>query len=181
MTNKMNKVFRRLFTLLIIVWFSFMVFSYLVNNFEYNTTRSFPLGLYKKNSKDLERNDLVLFCPAYSKYMSFAEENGYWTGLKKKCGTTPQFLKKIIGLPYDNISITLDGVFVNDLKIKNSEPLKAILSDTIFINYEKDFQLQINEYFLMSDYNSKSYDSRYFGVVKRSEIKIVVEPFYNFK
>ena len=111
---------------------------------------------------------------------SYSERNGYWKGLQNKCGDTPRYLKKVVGVSGDNISVTFSGVYINKEKIINSEPLKRILSDEIFINYEKNFKLKKDEYFLMSDYNPMSYDSRYFGVIKKSDINTVVVPFYNF-
>ncbi len=180
MTSRNKRILTRIAIVLMIVILVFTILLYFKNNFEYNITNSLPLGLYKVIDKDIERNDLVVFCLKYDKYMKFAEEQGYFQGLDKKCGRTPQFIKKAMGLPSDNIRINMNGVFINNIRVENSEASQIILSDKIFDSYEKEFQLEADEYFLMSDYNSMSYDSRYFGTVKKSEIKKVVEPFYNY-
>ena len=178
---KSKRRLKRLLIVLIIVSIFSIAFLYLIKNYVYNASNSFPIGLYKKINKDVARSDFVLFCPELTVFMVFAKKNGYWKGFQNKCGDTPEYLKKVVGVPGDNISVTYSGVYINKEKIINSEPLKRILSDEIFINYEKDFKLKKDEYFLMSDYNPMSYDSRYFGVIKKIDINTVVVPFYNFK
>ena len=180
MTSRNRRVLKRTAILLVIIFFIFTVLSYFRNNFEYNVTNSLPQGFYKVVYKEIERNDLVVFCLKDNKYIKFAEEQGYFQGLSKKCGTTPQFIKKAMGLPRDNITINKSGVFINNIRVRNSEASEVILKDKLFDSYEKEFQLASDEYFLMSDHNPMSYDSRYFGTVKKSEIKKVVEPFYNY-
>ena len=89
-------------------------------------------------------------------------------------------MKKAVGLPGDDIFITCSGVYINKRKIKNSEPYEKILSDKIFQNYFKHIKLQDKEYFLMSDYNKLSFDSRYFGIVKKEKILYKVFPLFTY-
>lgn len=154
----------------------FMALNYGVNFFEFNATKSLPRGFYLKVKKTLNKNSIVVFCPPYNDFLKFAKKKGYWQNLNKSCGYTPKYMKKIIGVPGDNITITLQGVFANNIKIKNSEPVLKILSDKIFKNYEKEIQLKNDEYFLMSDSNQHSFDSRYFGSIKKNQIKNEVKP-----
>lgn len=148
-------------------------------NFEINKTLSLPTGIYHiSRDKNIKRNDIVVFCPPYNEFLKFAEKQGYWHNLTLACdNTTPKYMKKVIGIPYDEIIINLSGVYINSIKIKNSEPCKEILSDKIFKNYSKHITLKNNEYFLMSDYNQLSYDSRYFGIVNKEDILYKVTPF----
>lgn len=149
-------------------------------NFELNTTESMPKGLYYVLSNtELARNDMVTFCPPYNEFLKFAERQGFWGDLKKICNRqTPKYMKKIVGIPGDSISVFYSGVYVNNVKIANSEAYTKILSDKIFAGYEKKFVLKSDEYFLMSDYNPLSFDSRYFGVIKREQIISSVNPFF---
>lgn len=156
----------------------FILWCYLLTFIQFNVTGSLPRGVYLKTNRPLVKNALVTFCPPYDHYFEFAERNNFWKGLDKPCGKTPRYMKKIVGVPYDNVSVTFDGVFINNVKIKNSEPVKKILSDKIFQDYEKQFLLKENEYFLMSDYNNHSFDSRYFGVIHADKIKNVVIPLW---
>lgn len=148
-------------------------------NFEINKTLSLPTGIYHiSRDKNIKRNDIVVFCPPYNDYLKFAEKQGYWNGLKLECNnTTPKYMKKVVGIPNDEIIINLSGVYINKTRITNSEPNHQILSDKIFQNYLKHIKLKNNEYFLMSDYNQLSYDSRYFGIVNKGDILYKVIPF----
>lgn len=148
-------------------------------NFEINKTDSLPHGIYHISNNDIiKRNDIVVFCPPYNEFLKFAEKQGYFGNLELVCdNVTPKYMKKIVGLPGDDIYISLSGVYVNKIKIKNSEPYKEILSDKIFHNYSKHIILKDNEYFLMSDYSQLSFDSRYFGIITRDKFLYKVTPF----
>lgn len=149
--------------------------------FEINKSKSLPQGIYHISNETIKRNDIVVFCPPQNEFLEFAKNQGYWGNLKLACNNkTPKYMKKIVGIPYDNITVSLTGVYVNNHKIKNSEPYKKILSDKIFKNYSKSITLKDNEYFLMSDYSNLSFDSRYFGIVKESDILYKVIPFITY-
>lgn len=109
--------------------------------------------------------------------MKFAEQNGFWGNISKSCGKTPKYLKKALGLPFDKILITDDGVFVNNELIANT---KIILKNKAY-NKNKEFILKSDEYFMLSDYNKHSYDSRYFGIIKKYQVKKEVVPLIIFK
>ncbi len=151
-------------------------------NFEINRTESLPLGIYHISSDEtIRRNDIVVFCPPYNEFLEFAEKQGYFGKLKLVCDNkTPKYMKKAVGLPGDDIFITAAGVYINKRKIKNSEPYEKILSDKIFQNYFKHIKLQDKEYFLISDYNKLSFDSRYFGIVKKEKILYKVFPLFTY-
>lgn len=151
-------------------------------NFEINKTESLPAGIYHIcRNNVISRNDIVVFCPPYNDFFKFAEKQGYWGGLELVCSNqTPKYMKKAVGIPGDNIVINLSGVYINNNKIKNSEPYQKILTDKIFHNYSKNITLKDNEYFLMSDYNRLSYDSRYFGIITKQDILYKVKPFILF-
>lgn len=152
-----------LFIVLLIIILN-VIFSF----FTINYSNSFPVGLYfNRNFEKIERNKLYIFCPKYDEKMQFAEQNGFWGSIDKSCGKTPKYLKKALGLPKDKIIITNEGVYINDRLIPNT---KLILKEQAY-NKNKEFVLKDNEYFMLSDYNTYSYDSRYFGIIKKSQIK----------
>lgn len=173
-----------LYSIYIILFFSIIIFAiYGHYNFEINNTDSLPRGIYHiSNDNIIKRNDIVVFCPPKNEFLEFAKLNGYWGNLKLVCDNiTPKYMKKVVGLPGDNIIINSYGVYINNKKIKNSEPYKDILSDKIFKNYSKKIKLKDKEYFLMSDYNKLSFDSRYFGIVKKEDIIYKVFPLFTYK
>lgn len=80
----------------------------------------------------------------------------------------PQITKRIIGLPGEHVEVKGFDFFINGEKI-----------DTSFIKYntEKPVSLPFNdivlgkdEYFLIGDNQEVSYDSRFFGPIKYSDI-----------
>ena len=75
-------------------------------------------------------------------------------------------------MPYDKVIIKDNGVYINGQLISNTE---IILKNKAY-NKELEFILETDEYFMLSDYNKYSYDSRYFGVIKKHQIKKEVVP-----
>lgn len=139
-----------------------------------NLTPSYPVGIYlnKNITTGISRNKYYTFCPAYNEYMKFAEQHGFWMNIDKSCGDTIKYLKKALGVPGDKVFISTDGVYINDNLIPNTE---LVLKDPLF---KKDisFNLKDNEYFMLSDYNKYSYDSRYFGIIRKDQILKEVIP-----
>lgn len=167
-----NQITIRLIKYILILILLIFILNIIFLFFTVNYSNSFPIGLYfNKNIKHIDRGKLYIFCPDYDEKMKFAEQNGFWQNIDKSCGKTPKYLKKALGLPFDKILITDEGVYINDKLIMNTE---LILKDKI---YRKDeFILKSDEYIMLSDYNKYSYDSRYFGVIKLHQIKKEVIP-----
>lgn len=79
-------------------------------------------------------------------------------------GRKVDFIKRIIGLPGDSVSVHGGSVFVNGDKIIES-----------YINVptqgEEDLKLANDEYFVFGDNRGASSDSRVFGPIKRSSMR----------
>ena len=73
-------------------------------------------------------------------------------------------IKRIIGMPGESVSIKNNKIYVNDEEIDNSFAY-GTTSD-----YDK-ITLGDDEYFILGDNRLISKDSRYFGPVKKEEIK----------
>ncbi len=152
-----------------------------------NTTISYPLGLYKSHhisgTGDLTylKGELVLFCPDQSNItVQFADSNNYlqhggFCGVKM----VAPFIKKVVGIPGDTVEITEKGVYVNSILLENSRRVNRHLKKLSFRdNFVK--VLGRSEYWIMSDYDIRSFDSRYFGAVKRDQIKKRITPLLLF-
>lgn len=75
-------------------------------------------------------------------------------------------IKRVIGLPGETVELTLDGVYVDGVK----------LSDDVGVVYE-EYQITLgdNEYFVLGDNRINSRDSREFGAVTIDQITGLAE------
>lgn len=83
-------------------------------------------------------------------------------------GTT--YVKRIIGIPGDRISITPDAVILNGHKL--TEPYISVVEPSAPENISvlPTITLKANQYFVMGDNRQDSVDSRVFGYVPRANI-----------
>ena len=105
------------------------------------------LLLYYRMQDEYIRNDLVLMKRDGSKYVG-----------------------RIIGMPGDTVEITE----TNTVKINGSDIVETeILYPTKPISEATSYPLTLgeDEYFLLGDHRESAKDSRYFGAVKRNELK----------
>lgn len=134
--------------------------------YRYNSTPSYPIGLYKVDKTDVKisRGKLILICPPDTKFFHKANANGYVAKGFCPSGFEP-LIKKIAGIPGDDIFIN-KSVYINGIK----QP-KSRVYDRDPRGYKlkhppkKAYHLKKNQLFLLSDYNKRSFDSRYFGPV----------------
>jgi signal peptidase I len=100
---------------------------------------------------------------------------------------TVDYIKRVIGLPGEEISLKNGRVFINDKALDET----PYLNDSIyteggdFLQEQGSFRIPDEHYFTMGDNRSGSYDSREFGTIAREKVKgkvfIVYFPFSNFR
>lgn len=78
-------------------------------------------------------------------------------------------VKRVIGLPGDEIEIRGNQVYINGKIIK-----KEYQKKTTFAGKGESIILKKDEYFLLGDNRNHSYDSRSYGSVSRKEIKGII-------
>ncbi|SEK65082.1 signal peptidase I [Butyrivibrio sp. ob235] len=66
------------------------------------------------------------------------------------------FVKRIIGLPGDNVSFTDGNVYINGLLLAED-----YLSEDVLTYCDKEFKVPADSYFLLGDNREYSFDSRY--------------------
>jgi type IV secretory pathway protease TraF len=120
---------------------------YLLTHFTLNGTASEPIGFYRITNKPLARDALVL--------------------LKDP-------LKRLVGVPGDEIRMAPKGVYVNGQLIPNS----AVPPGSPYPHYQYgSFKLGPDQYFVLGNH-PRSWDGRYEGPIPGSLIASTVQPFW---
>lgn len=163
-------------TLLIIILFLFIIiYSIKKGKFILNTTSSFPLGLYKITPKEhYQKRDLVSFCATPNPTIERMIKEGYTQPNPNCPNHTPQLLKKIVALEDDNVTIE-SSVKINNQPLKNSHLFRRDSRGNL-LHIQPSQRIKRGFFWAMSDYNEKSYDSRYFGQIPLENIIGVATP-----
>jgi len=143
-----------------------------------NTTSSYPRGIYRMTNDPIEKGSLVIFCPPDNAAIRQAYERGY-IGAGFCPGGYEYMIKKIMAAKNDHVQISVVGVSVNGALLPNSKPMDADLEGRQLLHINTDIAtLDDHSVLLMSDYNPKSFDARYFGLVDKSQIISTINPLW---
>lgn len=88
-------------------------------------------------------------------------------------GETDKLIKRVIGLPGDEVDLIDQVVYINGEPIDESMYINlAEVQQGVLPNYSVTFPFKVpdGQYFLMGDNRGNSLDSRYFGAVPREDI-----------
>jgi conjugative transfer signal peptidase TraF len=141
----------------------------------YNATPSLPEGIYWKVNAPLERGAYVRFCPPDIALIAEAKKRGYIDA--GYCpGDYMPLMKRVAALRGDVVEFRADGVAVNGRLLARSAPRQADPSGRPLPQLRGTVVVGPTQALMMSSYNAGSFDSRYFGLVERSQVKDVVRP-----
>lgn len=147
-----------------------------VLGFRINTSDSIPRGLYRLMTEDRLKNHYILFCPDKRDAFQTAYERGY-LGFGFCPGGTGYLMKKVVAVSGDRVSSTKEGVYVNGRlqdfsKPKSKDALFRLLPQWRISNY----RLKEGEMLVMTDQSEWSFDGRYYGLIRQSQIKGLLMP-----
>src|SRR4051794_10650184 len=133
-----------------------------------NYSPSLPVGLYVVASD--HSADLVEFCPT-EPYASLAAERGYRSVGSCPDGGAP-LMKPIAAQPGDIVEISSRGFAVNGKELPNSAPLNVDTDGRSLQHWPfGKYRVETGTVWVISSYNRRSLDSRYFGPVKENRIR----------
>ena len=129
-----------------------------------NTSVSLPVGLYKMSSK----GSFVEFCP--DDYGLSAVRHYRAKGVCPD-GAAP-LLKPVVGKAGDQIIVRPTGVAVNGRLLPQTAPLSRDSEGRPLTHWPfGSYTVARGMLWVASSYNSRSYDSRYFGPVAESTVR----------
>ncbi|MFJ4157208.1 conjugative transfer signal peptidase TraF [Pseudomonas sp. NPDC089752] len=141
-----------------------------------NVTSSFPPGIYWVVDKAPEKGDLVMFCPPQQPVFDLAHTRGYLSS--GPCpGGYMRMIKRLVGVPGDDVLIVPEGVSVNGrLQVRSQPLLQDPSGRRMPLPSSTHFRLGNGEVLMLSDYSRLSFDGRYFGAVPQAQLDEVVRP-----
>ena len=173
----MSKIRRRRFVKFVAFYMVLMAIVAIgfMQGYRINTTPSYPIGIYKLNQSvsELRVGDLVAFCPRKEGVFKFSSERGYLERGICESGLEP-LVERIVAKPGDEV-IVEDSVSVNGVAQVNSI-LKAKDIDGRDIPRAESQSIEQGKFFVMSEHNPNSFDSRYFGPIPSDWIYARAEP-----
>jgi conjugative transfer signal peptidase TraF len=85
-------------------------------------------------------------------------------------------IKRILAAKNDRVSIAPEGVFINGAMVPNSAQVPTDTAGRLLPAYRAELSLDQSQVLLLSDYNGRSFDARYFGPVGAGQIRGVIAP-----
>jgi conjugative transfer signal peptidase TraF len=142
-----------------------------------NLTPSLPLGFYITSHSSNAR--LVEFCPQ-GNAASISLSRQYRTAGACRDGGAP-LLKPAVAFPGDKVEVSANGIRVNGQLLANSagrfrDHLQRPLDPWPYGTYK----VEPGTVWVVSSFNSYSFDSRYYGAIPDSAIRHHLRPLWTF-
>lgn len=158
------------------VLFTIGIFGAWIAGYRVNVTPSYPLGIWRlEANRSITQGSLVLLCPPDTPL--FQEAKGFGVLRAGGCrGGYAPLLKRLAAGPGDFVEVREEGVSVNGRLIPNSRPLQHDSQGKTLPRTEDRGWVPEGEAWLLSDFNPRSFDSRYFGPVSMAQIQGTMVP-----
>lgn len=143
----------------------------------FNATASVPTGLYWISSDP--RAEFVEFCPP-EPFGTLSVMRGYRSRSGGSCpdGGVP-LLKPIVARSGDVVEISPRGMSVNHTPVPNTAPKSLDTASRLLVPWPYGrYEVGPDKTWVASSYNSRSFDSRYFGPITEDAIKHRLQPIW---
>jgi conjugative transfer signal peptidase TraF len=138
-----------------------------------NASPSLPIGLYVVDSGS--NSQLVEFCPSQP-YAALANSRRYRDAGRCSDGGTP-LLKPIVAREGDEVVVTAQGVSINGSQLPNSAARTRDTAGRPLTPWPfGTYRVQAGTMWVVSSYEARSFDSRYFGPIRQSQVLDHVRP-----
>ncbi len=136
-----------------------------------NLTGSLPVGLYVAVGGAPARGTLVLVCLP-PQIAAFASARGYVPRGGACPGGVVPIGKRVSAIAGDTVTVTPTGLLVNGAPVPNSQALNADRTGRPLHGVAVGcYHVGRDELWVLSSYSRLSFDSRYFGAVRLSEVR----------
>lgn len=134
-----------------------------------------PRGLYVKSHSlnFISQGDIVSICLP-EPYKNLGLRNHY-IEKGRACTNSEPLLKQVIAVPGDNVELADDHIIVNS-KVYNYQTLYLDSYSRPLSVFPRGTYSNLDAYWLIGTHDPKSWDSRYWGPVKKQQILAVLKP-----
>lgn len=160
----------------ILIIFIGIILKYSGFNYIINVSPSLPEGIYSLSSidREIQEGDFIVFL------IPEKEREIIYRYLDEKSVKT--LLKKVVGLENDSFEVE-ERKLIGKVIVKNKEEVLGLVSDYDTkgrkLKHIENITVGKNEYFVMGT-SERSYDSRYFGTIKKESILYFAKPVLTF-
>jgi conjugative transfer signal peptidase TraF len=143
-----------------------------------NLTSSYPVGIWRIEHRTPKKGDFVLFdFPSLNPLENFAYERGY---LRFGSDRYMPLLKRLAAVPGDSVQVD-EGVQINGEPWTNGKILKVDSKGRPIECIAQSEKVKPGMCWVLSDYNPRSFDSRYFGPIPLRNIQAIAFPVFVWK
>lgn len=158
------------------MWPILMVYGAGALGVRLNVTPSVPLGLYQISVDPAA--PFVEFCPP-SDFGPLSIERGYRRRSKGCPDYGEPLLKPIIARADDIVEVSSNGISVNGVLIPNTAAKGSDGAGRNLTSWPDGlYRVAFGTVWVVSPYNARSFDSRYFGPIQMTEIKHHLRPLW---
>ncbi len=143
-----------------------------------NTSASMPIGLWRVSTPpaQLLRGMIVVYCLKDGPVAKMALERQYLSPGRCPGGIEP-ILKPIVAIGGDVVTVTTAGIYVDGSELLHSTPLSQDTAGRPLSGAPPgEYHVSGDEVWLLSPYSNLSFDSRYYGAARITNITGVAEP-----